>query len=227
MGGKKIKPILIKSFKSAYRFRANFSEKYNLRDLTITYIPSADSTCDIYVNDIRIQHTAKYMDYIIEEKENCKNILSILVNNILIETLYQMHKELSDLVAFKKSNYHRVLKRDIKNMLLEYLDQRREKLMRDKFFKRITISTSLSRICEISNYYTETFAYFVVPLNGLYTTDVNEMILVKSDPRNGYRNIVHRTMAAIQNCDSSFDIFKKEKDIQLTKELTEDLIPFV
>lgn len=227
MGGKKVKAILIKSFKTAYRFRAVFTEKYNLRDLTITYTPSADSTCDVYVNDVKIHHTAKYMDYIIDEKDSSRSILNILINNIVTETLYQMHKDLADLIAFKKTNYYKVLRRDIRNMLLEYLDYRRESLMRDKFFKRIAVSTSLSRICEISNDHTESFAYFVVPLNGVYTTDVNEMILVKSDPRNGYRNIVHRTTNAIRNNDPSFDIFKKEQQIQLNKELTEDLIPYV
>ncbi len=218
---------MIKSFYTSYRFKADFSEKYNLRDLTISYVPSADSTCDIFVNDVCINHTAKYMDYIIKEEENYKQFINVLVNNILTETVYQMHKDLSLMLYFKKTDYYKILRRDIKNMVLDYTDHRREKLMRDKFFKRIAAVTSLSRLSELTCDYSESFAYFVVPLNGLYTRSVEEMVLVKSDPRNGYRNIIHRTMNAIRNGDSSFDIFKKEKDIQLTKELTEDLIPYV
>ena len=226
MGNKKHKPILIKTFKSAYRFKAEFSEKYNLNDLTVTYIPSADSTCDIFVNDVRIYHTAKYMDYIIKEEENYRSIIKVLVNNILTETVYQMYKSLAEILYFKKTDLYKILRRDIKNMLLEFIDLRREKLMRDKFFRRIACTTSLSRLNDFV-YESESFAYFVVPLNGMYTGKVEETILVKSDPRNGYRDIVNRTMNAIRNGDSSFDIFKKEKNIQLTKELTEDLIPYV
>ena len=226
MGNKKHKPILIKTFKSAYRFKAEFSEKYNLNDLTITYIPSADSTCDIFVNDMRIHHTAKYMDYIIKEEENYRSIIKVLVNNILTETVYQMHKTLAEMLYFKKTDLYKILRRDIKNMLLEFTDLRREKLMRYKFFRRIAGITSLSRFKELLDE-SESFAYFVVPLNGMYTGKVEEMIVVKSDPRNGYRNIVKRTMNAIANGDSSFDIFKKEQQIQLNKELTEDLIPYV
>lgn len=226
MGNKKHKPILIKTFKSAYRFKAEFSEKYNLNDLTVTYIPSSDSTCDIFVNDVRIHHTAKYMDYIIKEEENYKSIIKILVNNILTEIVYQMHKTLAEMLYFKKIDLYKILRRDIKNMLLEFIDLRREKLMRDKFFRRIAGITSLSRFKELLDE-SESFAYFVVPLNGMYTGKVEEMIVVKSDPRNGYRNIVKRTMNAIANGDSSFDIFKKEQQIQLNKELTEDLIPYV
>ena len=73
----------------------------------------------------------------------------------------------------------------------------------------------------------ETMYYVVVPRNGLYTRNVEEMILVKSDPRNGYRNIVKRVTDAIRNNDENFNIFKKEHTIQLNKELTEDIIPFV
>lgn len=226
MGNKKHKPILIKTFKSAYRFKNDFSEKYNLRDLTISYVPSADSICNIYVNDICIDHTARYMDYIIDEKENYKSIIKILVNNILSETLYQMYENITDMLYFKKTDYCKVLRRDIKNMLLEYVDYRREKLMRDKFFKRIACVTSLSRLKELGDD-SETFSYFVIPLNGIYTETVEDMILVKSDPRNGYRNIVKRTIDAIMNNDDNFKIFKKEKYIQLTKELTEDLIPHI
>ena len=227
MGSKKVQPILVRSLCNTYRFKADFTEQFNLRDLTISYSPSADSTCDIFVNATRINHCAEYMDYVIKTKPNSDVVFKMLVNNILSETLYAMHKTFEDMVYFKRTNYVKILKRDIKNMLYDYLDCRREKLMREKFFSRVAGMNSLSRLKELMSFDSETMYYVVVPRNGLYTRNVEEMILVKSDPRNGYRNIVKRVTDAIRNNDENFNIFKKEHTIQLNKELTEDIIPFV
>lgn len=234
---------VIRVFRSEYKFdTSTLIKDSNKKELApgVIYIrfcgDNSGDDLSIKVGDNRrLENSSKYMEYLCSNKNTYDNekmynsvmrhLVADIVSAILKKTFDNF--DIEDYIECESGEDVKIIKREVRKMIHEFVGIHRENRIRSTFMERVRLLNTQDRFRSI-NTNEKTFAYFVVPKDGDTTTkDVKNMILVKSDPRNGYDNIIARTVSAIRSGHSDFDIFKKDPNIQLTKSLSENIIPYV
>lgn len=118
------------------------------------------------------------------------------------------------------------LKHDIKMCLDNYILNKREMVLKEIFFERIKYSMPHNEFNNIKLCGSNYIDYYVVPLNAdIFTTDVRNMMLVKSYRTNLYCDIINETLSRIR--EGIIVPPNNNKYFQLDNVLKEDMIPFV
>ena len=115
---------------------------------------------------------------------------------------------------------------DFKLCLDNYIINKREMILKEIFFERIKYSMPNQSLKDMKGCSSNYLNYFVIPLNGdIFTTDVRNMMLVKSCRLNLFSDIINATLQRIR--EGNIVPPKDSKYYQLDNVLTEDMIPFV
>lgn len=190
-------------------------------------IECGDSS-SIFVNKTEIFGSDKLLGYIAHGGKGSDSFLTMLVSDVLERVLLSMQfLKMEYIVEFKKTKDYSHMKSDIRTMIKEFVINRKEYSMRNIFFERVKLTNTSDRLSDLK-ITGKSFGYFVVSKDGTsYTNDVTNMVLVKSDPRNGFLNITERAYRNLRSNHPDFNFMKKDSNAQLNKQLTEDIIPYV
>lgn len=213
-------------------------EEYGYGKIYINFLYTSDNieiefekSKKVYLNEM-----SDYMKYISCNREDnrtentikkIKSTISSYTANHIISSLNSsasVEHKLNTLCG--NNNILKDLIHDLKLCLNNYIINKREIILKDLFFERIKYSMSHQAFKDMKTCESGYIDYYVIPLDAdIFTTDVRNMMLVKSYRTNLYCDIVNETLSRIREG----IIVPKDgnKYIQLDMVLKEDMIPFV
>ena len=223
-------PLVKRAFRGEYVLDTSIHSCFpKLDENKIVYIHYSDShkNC-IVVDGEEVTRSDDMICYIVNFGKDTNSLMNILVADTLEKILLSIpFTNIEDVVKFKKTKDYSHMRSEVRKMIKDFVINRRESLMRSIFFDRIKFTNKNDKLIEFKT--TEkTFGYFIVPKDGTsFTKSIKNMMIVKSDPRNGFLNIVARAYRGLSNCSEGFEAIIKDPNIQINGELSQSIIPFV
>lgn len=214
-------------------------EKYGFGRVYINFAYYKDNIeieFDKNKNKILFNELCDLMIYISSVKENDKNsstirkikntIVSYITTNIISNPNSSANIEHKIVSVCGNNDIVKDLKHDIKLCLDNYILNKREMILKDIFFERIKYSMPHNAFNDIKSCGSDNIDYYVIPLDAdIFTTDVRNMMLVKSHRTNLYCDIINATLFRIR--EGIIVPPNDNKYFQLDHTLKEDMIPFV